>query len=516
MQEKLREEQHGRAGKTGRSTFTVALVFGAMIFGMVLAGGMDLTPTTSAAPDDGKSPAGAVSVPTSLSGSLPSFADLAEAVSPAVVLIQATKIETAAQRQGQGNDPFDFFFGPRQRRPQQQEPEDRRSDSAGSGFVISPDGLIITNHHVIEDATELTVTLEGRQYVAEVKGDDPATDIALLKIEAEEPLAFLALGDSETLRPGDWIMVIGSPLQLQNSVSVGVVSAKARSINITPDPSLESFIQTDAAINFGNSGGPLVDLHGRVVGIATAINFGAENIGFAVPVSTLERILPQLRESGAVRRGYLGVNIADVGYEEAEAFGLESTDGVLVTQVLADGPAAKAGLKHGDVILEVDGQLMKNNRQLIDYVAAQQPDTTVSVQIFRGGERMAKKITLDERPGVDGAPAPAEPEEESGIEWMGLRYQDLTPGIRSSHGMSDNATGVFVVDVLATSPLWDEGVRPGDLIAEVNGQAISGVSDFESVVNGTSSGYLRLYIERYNPRGGAMAAFFAIVPVPRN
>ena len=495
----------------GRRLSTLVLIFVGTVFGMALSGVVTLAPTSDAEPNQIKH---AVSV-TPATGGLPSFADLAEAVSPAVVSIQATKIERGGQMRG--NDPFEFFFGPRRRQPQEREPEDRRSDSSGSGFVISADGLIVTNHHVIEDATGLVVALNGRQFDAEVVGKDPATDLALLKIEPDEELDYLPLADSDALRVGDWIMVIGSPLRLENSVSVGVVSAKARSINITADPSLEKFIQTDAAINFGNSGGPLVDLTGAVVGIATAINFGAENIGFAVPVNVLKTILPQLRDSGSVRRGYLGVNIDDLDYDEAEAFGLDSPDGALITQVRPDSPSADAGLKHGDVILEVDGRKIRNNRELIDYISSQPPDQVVELELWRNSKRITKQVTLGERQIEGAAPSRGEEEEdESGkIEWLGIEYQDLTPSMRSNHNIPDQVGGVWITSVAADSPLVDENVRDNDFIAEVNGVTVESSRDLEAAVAAVESGgLLRFYVTRFDVRSGNAVSFFAVVRVP--
>lgn len=498
--------------RVGRQSFTVVLVFGAMIFGMVLAGGLDLTPESRAEPTP------AVSRPVTVGPitGLPSFADLVESVSPAVVSIQATTIEEPSSQRG--SDPFEFFFGPRRQpqRPQQRTPQERRRDSSGSGFVISSDGYIVTNHHVIEDATGLTVNLNGRQYAAEVKGDDPATDLALLKIEADQELTYLELADSDQVRVGDWLVVIGSPLQLNNSVSVGVVSAKGRSINITSDRSLENFIQTDAAINFGNSGGPLVDLKGSVIGIATAINFGAENIGFAVPSNTLKSILPQLRERGSVRRGYLGVNITDLDFESAQAFGLESSEGALVSQVIEDSPAEKAGLRYGDVIVRVDDRPVPDNRALIDYIASRPPGDKVAVKLIRNGKEMSVEVELGERPGATAVAEEEPDDQEGGIEWLGIRYQDLTPATRESHGIPDEIQGVWVTDVAASSPLWDRGVRPNDFIVDVNGNPVGSVRELEETINkAESGGYLRIYLTRLvDPRSGETLSFFAIVRVP--
>jgi len=499
----------------GRRVSTLVLLFVGTIFGMLLSGVATLAPTSDARPSEIKHE---VSVVPNVGG-LPTFADLAEAVSPAVVSIQATKIERSRPQMRGGGDPFEFFFGPRRRQPQEREPEpeERRSDSAGSGFVISSDGLVVTNHHVIEDATGLVVTLKGHQFEATVVGKDPATDLALLKIEPKEELDYLPLADSEALRVGDWIMVIGSPLRLENSVSVGVVSAKARSINITADPSLEKFIQTDAAINFGNSGGPLVNLTGAVVGIATAINFGAENIGFAVPVNTLKAILPQLRERGSVRRGYLGVNIDDLDDDEAEAFGLESPDGALITQVRAGSPSEKAGLEHGDVILEVDGRVVHNNRELIDYISSQPPEQTVELKVWRDGKKITKKVTLGERQleGAAASPAAGEPEASGKIEWLGIEYQDLTPELRSNHSVPDEVKGVWVTSVAPDSPLYDKNVRPNDFIAEVDGTEVNTARELEAAIEAAASGSLvRLYITRYDMRNGNGAKFFAVVRVP--
>ena len=482
-----------------RRLVTLLLVFGAMVFGMVLAGGLNLTvpgvgaPEPIPAPDDQE-------VVTSPLVAVPSFADLVERVSPAVISIEASTFEHSRSRRPV--DPFEFFFGPRRREP---APEDQefRSDSGGSGFLISSDGLIVTNTHVIRGAEQVRVRMGDRTFDAEVKGSDPATDLALLKIETDRELPYLPLGDSDRLRVGDWVMAIGSPQGLTNSVTVGVVSAKERRINISQETSsFENFIQTDAAINFGNSGGPLVNLRGEVVGINTAINWGSENIGFAVPVNILDQVLPQLRETGRVRRGFLGIGVNDVGPRVAEAFGLESTDGVLVTEVQPGLPADKSGVRHGDIILKIDGQVVKNTRDLIDYVSTQGPDKTVEMELLRNGEILTKQVVLSERPleGVESESTRGP--EESGIEWLGLRYQDLTPGLRSMHGLPEDLEGVWITEISPRSPLYDEGLRAGgnvlNVIIEVNGIKVESVAEFERVVRDAESGSrLRIYVRRF-------------------
>ncbi|KAB2961825.1 MAG: Do family serine endopeptidase, partial [Thermoanaerobaculia bacterium] len=455
---------------------------------------------------------------------LPSFADLAERVVPAVVSIDAQTIQRRDASGGRGGippqHPFEFFFGPQgpqaPRGREGDEPQEFRSDSGGSGFVISADGYVVTNNHVIDGATKVRVRVEERYFDAEVKGTDPATDLALLKVDAGRPLPFLPLGDSEALRVGDYVMAIGNPLLLDHTVTVGVVSAKNRSIGLTQDVSFENFIQTDAAINRGNSGGPLVNLRGEVVGIATAMNWGAENIGFAVPVSTLKSVLPQLRDKGRVSRGYLGVNIQNLDYERAQAFGLPGTDGALVTEVNRDSPASRAGLEHGDVVLGVDGRAVRTTRDLIDYVASQPPGRTVELEVLRNGDRLRKKVTLGEREARAGE-APADEEEgASGIDWLGLDYQSLTPALRQNSGLPEDISGVVVRNVAPSSPLYEQRLTPGDVVTEVNGRPVEDAASFEKLVSAAPPGsYLRLYVRRFDARGrGDGFGFFAIARVP--
>jgi len=443
-------------------------------------------------------------------------------VGPAVVSIRADTYREAPQRRSM--DPFEFFFGPRGRGQQPQQPQDPqqergpqrfRQESGGSGFVISADGLVATNNHVVEGADKLVVTLGGRDYVAEVKGTDPATDTALLKIDAGRTLEYLKLGNSDTLRVGDWVMAIGSPLGLDHTVTTGVVSAKGRSIGITGEASFENFIQTDAAINFGNSGGPLVNLRGEVVGIATAINYGAENIGFAVPVNSLKQVLPQLREEGHVVRGYLGINVGNLTYELAQSFGLEGTDGALVQSTLPGQPAADAGLQNGDIITRVDDVTVKDTRDLIDYVSSQKPGTTVELHLLRNGKQVTQDVKLGVRPGAEQQAAIEEHEATGGIEWLGIRFQELNPELRQGHGIPESANGVMVSSVEADSPLYDVGIIPGDIIAEINGNPVEGADDFREKLEAVPSGtYLRLYVQRHDQRTDQWTSFFAPVRKP--
>jgi serine protease Do len=316
------------------------------------------------------------------------------------------------------------------------------------------------------------------------------------------------------VRVGDWVMVVGNPLNLDKTVTTGVVSAKGRSLGIS-DASFENFIQTDAAINFGNSGGPLINMGGQVVAIATAINWGAENIGFAVPVNTLKEILPQLRDKGKVSRGYLGIGIRNLDYQQAQAWGLPSTDGALVQSVEDKTPAEEAGIQHGDVILAVDGHKIKTTRDLINYVSSQGPDGKVTLDVFRDGRTMQKQIRLRERPiqGEEEASS-RKPEDSSGIEWLGIQYQDLSSNLRDAHGIPRDVDGVIVTSVAPTSPLYEQFVRPGSIITEVNGRAIKGVEDFEKAIKGAKPGtYLRFYAVQFDQRGQRQP-FFAVVQVP--
>ncbi len=498
--------------------FTALMVFGALVFGMIIAGGLNLTEPTraeeagraAAASEDDSRTAQARRIEGHARTSIDSFADLAAAVLPAVVTVEVARIEESSGP--------DFFFqrSPFQRQPDREaEPDEQRLQGAGSGFVISADGWIVTNNHVIDRAEEVTVRLEGREYEAEVRGRDRETDLALIKIEAERDLPFLPLGDSEALRVGDWIMAIGSPLSFEASVTVGVVSAKGRSFRIEDGPSsFANYIQTDAAINRGNSGGPLVNTAGEVVGIATAMAW-AENIGFAVPVDVLEGVLPQLRDEGRVRRGYLGVQIEDLEHIDARYYNLDEPNGALVQEVMEETPAEKAGVESGDVILRVDDHDVVATRDLIDYVAALSPGESVELEVLRDTRRITLDVLLEERPlqvaGSDSArPTPMRSES---LEWLGLELRPLTENLRERAGLDRRQRGVYVADVSARSVFAERGFQAGVVITDIEGTEIRDLEDLEAATADLESGDL-IRVEALIPGNPGGQRFFSVIEVP--
>ena len=494
--------------KTKVISLTVLLA-GAVVFGMILAGSLDLTRGASAEK--------AAAAPTAATGhgpaalGLPSFADLAEEVIPAVVSVRSTDIVKPDKRRtpfhnfgGEGN-PFDYFFGPGgPKRGQQDEEEDRKELSGGTGFIIEPEGYILTNNHVVENADKVEVLYGEKDdiYNAKVIGRDPATDLALLKIEGSKPFPVVKMGDSDRLRVGDWAMAIGDPLNFEKTVTVGVISGKGRQAGLSrATQSFEKLIQTDAAINFGNSGGPLVNIRGEVIGINTAISRFAQNIGFAVPINEAKRLLPQLKK-GKVVRGFLGVTVRSLDKDLQEAFGLKSTDGVLVESVEKGMPGDKAGLKHGDVIVKVDDQPTKINRDLIDYISSKAPGSKVTVTFIRDGKERTSVASLETR-AIDGEkPAPAPEEEKEAKEKIGITLKSLDPTLRRGYQIDKAAQkGVVITHVKPVSPAADANLAEGDVILEVNGVEISSVDDYQAEVKkAAKSKWIRFYILRSQPR----------------
>ncbi|MFN3207634.1 MAG: Do family serine endopeptidase [Roseovarius sp.] len=416
-----------------------------------------------------------------------SFADLADEVSPAVVNITTSTVVA----QGTGPSPIvpegspfeDFFRDLPNRNGDGDRP--RRTSALGSGFVISEDGYIVTNNHVIETADEIIIEFfTGRELEATVIGTDPKTDIALLKVDADGPLPFVSFGDSDTARVGDWVIAMGNPLGQGFSVSAGIVSARNRELSGTYD----DYIQTDAAINRGNSGGPLFNLDGQVVGVNTAIlspNGGSIGIGFSMASNVVTRVVDQLQEFGETRRGWLGVRIQDVTDDVAEAMGLEKVAGALVTDV-PEGPAEEAGMQAGDVITQFDGFEVVDTRTLVRRVGNTEVGKTVRVVVFREGKTQTLRVTLGRREAAEGvvpAAQPGEPSEPDTSEVLGLTLTLLDDELRSQLELDDTASGLVVSDIDNLSEAYEKGMRAGDVITEAGQQKLSSVSDLEARIS---------------------------------
>jgi serine protease Do len=413
------------------------------------------------------------------------FAMVADEASPAVVGIRAewTIEQPVAQMPGLPQDFFEFFF--RRRMPQQQQPpqQQRRRRAQGSGFIISDDGYILTNSHVVHEAESVRVDLRNGETVdAEVIGTDPESDVAVIRVNSGN-LPTLKLADSDALKVGEWVLAIGNPLGLSHTVTAGIVSAKGRSgLRIA---SYENFIQTDAAINMGNSGGPLIDLQGRAVGMNTAIvgpGGGNIGIGFAIPMNMAKDISDQLIETGSVERGYLGVVPQEVTPEMAEAFGMDEPHGVAIPQVTEDSAADKAGLRRNDVIVEFDGKPVKSETQFRNRVAETKPGEKAEVVVLRNGRRRTLTVTLARRPSVEEMRGQQQREQPSGgARRLGLAVQNLTSDLAEQFGYKD-VSGVIVARVAAGSEAAEKGIRPGYLIEQVNQQEVANVEQFEQAV----------------------------------
>jgi len=418
---------------------------------------------------------------------LPDFAKLAKKLKPAVVNISTSKTMAPQKRQMPGGDPFQEYFEKFFEMPRQHPFKQR---SAGSGFIISDDGYIITNNHVVKGADEIKVKLsDGREFRGEVKGRDEKFDIALIKIDAKGHLPVAPLGDSDKLEVGQWVMAIGNPFGLAQTVTAGIVSAQGRVIGSGP---YDDFIQTDASINPGNSGGPLFNTDGEVIGINTAIVAGGQGIGFAIPVNMAKSIITQLRETGKVTRGWLGVSLQMVTPELAQSFGLESEKGGLVAEVLPGSPAEQAGLKGGDIILEFDGHAINEMNQLPRLVAATPVGKKVKVLVLRDGKQMTVPVTIEQMKDGDD-----EDEVISG-DRLGIKVVELTPE-RANQLRIKGEQGVVVIDVEADGLADRAGIVEGDLIREINGVRITSVSDYSKAVSSVKKGgYLKVLLRRGN------------------
>lgn len=416
-----------------------------------------------------------------------SFADLVDEVGDAVVNITTTSLVASGTGPGPqvppGSPLEDFFndFLDRQMPGMPNGPAPRRPNALGSGFVISEDGFIVTNNHVIEGADEIMVEFrDGSELPATVIGTDPNTDIAVLKVEPETPLTFVPFGDSDVMRVGDWVMAMGNPLGQGFSVSVGIVSARERALSGTYD----DFIQTDAAINRGNSGGPLFNMAGEVVGVNTAIlspNGGSIGIGFSMASNVVAGVVNQLQEFGETRRGWLGVRIQDVTAEIAEGLGLDVVTGALVTDV-PEGPARAAGMEVGDVITTFDGVEVDDTRELVRVVGASGVGETVRVVVYRDGATQTLLVTLGRRETAESEAFPDAPGAEvmPSSEILGLTLAPLTDEAREANGVQD---GLLVEAVDPESEAAERGLEPGDVITEVGQQPVSDVAGFQARVD---------------------------------
>ena len=420
------------------------------------------------------------------------FAKVVQKARPAVVFIKVEKTIERKSTQGPFHfmDPFDFFndpfferfFGPHFRRPQAPKRKFKQRGQ-GSGFIVDKRGYILTNNHVVGDADLIKVRLfDGREFKAKIVGTDPQSDVAVIKIDADEDLPILPLGDSDRIKVGEWVIAVGNPFGLNESVTVGVVSAKGRNrIGIND---YEDFIQTDAAINPGNSGGPLINIMGEAVGMNTAIfsrSGGYMGIGFAIPINMAKAVMHQLIEKGKVVRGWLGVVIQEIDEELARSFGLEKPQGVLVAEVADDSPAARGGIKQGDVILELDGRKVKDVGDLRNRIALTPPGTKVKLLILRDGKKKLLVVKVGEKPGGT-VIAGLESGTKSGIlKKLGLSVQDLTPELADQFGYKEGQ-GVLVSEVEPGSPAERKGIRAGFLIEEVNQVKVHNVKEFMSAL----------------------------------
>ena len=449
------------------------------------------------------------------------FASVAERTSPAVVgIVAKRKISQVNVRVEQSppdesfdpsrEDFFDFFF---RRVPREQSPDRQYMQRAqASGFIVSQEGHILTNNHVVNGAEQVLVDMgEGRTMEAKIIGTDPESDVAIIKVDANN-LTPVSLGDSESLKVGEWVIAIGSPMGLSHTVTAGIVSAKGRSgLNIA---TYENFIQTDAAINMGNSGGPLVNLDGQVVGINTAIlgpNGGNIGIGFAIPINMAKEVADQIIKTGSVERGYLGIYPQDLTPDLAEALGLKEAKGVVITQISEGSPAAQAGLKRDDVVLEFGGSSVESASQFRNLVAARKPGEEIDVVILRDGQRETLAVKMGKRPSTEELlRSRQEPQKRSQeqSQRLGLTVQELTSDLGQRYGLRDG-TGVMIVKVTPGSEAAEKGLRAGYLIKEVNRQPVSNVAGFRDAVASAKSRALLLVTD-------GQASQYVVLKVPQD
>ncbi len=470
----------------------------AFLVGLVVAGRWMPTPTMPVGDDSAAERTAAPAYrgvahesPSSAQPPEVSCADIAERLNPSVVSIDASSrgvVRSAAQ-------------GPEGRGPLFQESERDRNGprrGMGTGFIIDAGGFILTNHHVVDGADRIMVQMaDGRTLRAERVGSDPDTDIALIRVQSPVALPFVTLGDSDSLRVGEWVIAIGNPLAYEHTVTVGVVSFIGRKLF---DTSLDRYIQTDAAINFGNSGGPLINARGEVIGINSAISSRASNIGFAVPINQASAILPQLRETGRVSRGFIGVMLRDVDADLQRALGLPSEEGALVQDVTPGSPGARAGLRTYDVIVAVDGRPIESNDALIEIIAARSPGSAATVHLLRDGRPLDVTLKLAERPQRDRQDSDdvdrPQPTSRRGP-LLGLSVRQLDARSAARFGLPVGTRGVVVSRVEPLSAAFDADVQRGHVLLEIDRQPILNMEDYRRLTDDARPGdVLAMYFYR--------------------
>lgn len=438
------------------------------------------------------------------------FVEIAKRVTPTVVAITSEKtvrVRSPFSDLFHNDDFFRRFFP---------DPGDREytQRGLGSGVIVSADGYILTNYHVVKDADEIDVVMDRDQFDAKIIGTDPATDVAVIKIDAQN-LPAATIGDSDKLEVGELVLAVGSPfdLRFQHTVTSGIISAKGRTLNIGGELTYQDFIQTDAAINPGNSGGALVNIRGELIGINTAIfagNTGGNiGIGFAIPINLAKRVMDDLIEHGKVYRGFLGVRISTPDAEMSEALKLKDSKGALVNEVVKGSPADRAGLREYDVIVEVDGKQIEDHQTLTNLIASYSPGSTINLKIIRDGKTRELSVKLDERQEED-SPAPKLSQKSTTLEKLGLQVSELTRRLQSQYGY-EGESGVIVTNIRDGSPADEKGLAPGDLITEVNRQSVSSVREFERIVESVKAGDIVLFQVQRGSRN-----FFIAMRVPKS
>jgi serine protease Do len=490
------------ARKAGWIVGSVALILAGLVVGVVITANWDWLPLSRA--QEEQSPAGAF-----LRGDESPFVAVADEVLPAVVSVDTKRTVRT------GPDPFremfKDFFGERMFKEyfgEQGQSQEYELPGSASGFIFDPRGYILTNNHVVNGATEIDVTLnDGREFKAEIVGQDPSTDVAVIRIDGKD-LPSVRLGDSDALKPGAWAIAIGNPLELKGTVTVGVISAVGRvDLNIQGGtPVYQNFIQTDASINFGNSGGPLVNIDGEVVGLNTAINPMANGIGFAIPINLAREVSEALMSGGKVVRGYLGVVPQDITRELAEAKDLKDTKGIIIANVEKGTPADDAGLMAGDVILEFAGTKISDVPQFRRIVAGVTPGKDVDVVVIREGKTRTLTAKLRERPDVvaqeEAKPGPEE------TKWLGIEAVDLSDPVARELNIQARE-GVLVVSVERGSPAADGGLAVGDVIMKIGERQVRNLTDYRSIIKGVEGQEKAI---AFMVQRGAYTLFVAIKP----